>query len=141
MLYFIVDSPEKVGYVQFGKEGSIATFSDSSSNIIKAVNDSCVHRYDVVPFEETAKENGMPLLKIEEHHVHECGKSFFRNYYDVEKKKIVLRVQTREKVDDYRFINENGKDLIETYDSKTDQYLFIDVLSGEVIDSKNVLDL
>jgi hypothetical protein len=105
MLYFIVDSPEKVGYVQFGKEGSIATFSDSSSNIIKAVNDSCVHRYDVVPFEETAKENGMPLLKIEEHHVHECGKSFFRNYYDVEKKKIVLRVQTREKVDDYRFIN------------------------------------
>lgn len=42
---------------------------------------------------------------------------------------------------DYRFINENGKDLIETYDSKTDQYLFIDVLSGKVIDSKNVLDL
>ena len=106
VLFFLVDSPEKMGYVQFRKDGSIVTFSDSSSNIIKAANDSCVHRYDVmVPFQETAKENGMPLLKIEEHHVHECGSSFFRNYYDVEKKKIVLRVQTREKVDDYRFID------------------------------------
>ncbi len=121
MLYFIVDSPEKVGYVQFGKEGSIAIFSDSSSNIIKAVNDSCVHRYDVVPF-ETAKENGMPLLKIEEHHVHECGKSFFRNYYDVEKKKIVLRVQTREKVDDYRFINVRLFDYYGVVDMPVESY-------------------
>lgn len=128
ILYFFVGSPEKLGYVQFRKEDSIAVFSDSSSNI-KTVNDSCIHIYRV-NYLDIVKENGMPLLDINEL-VHECGgRHVFANYYDIEKKDFVLRVQTIEEVETCGYIyvrlyghydyNRNGGIPVELRDCNSD---------------------
>jgi hypothetical protein len=89
-LCFMVESGSEIGYVMFQKKNSVAIFSDSTSSI-KTKSGFC-YTYEIEGCLE--KEKGLPLVEM----VERCDGYQHTDYYDLEKKDILISVQTSERL-------------------------------------------
>jgi hypothetical protein len=89
-LCFMVESGSEIGYVMFQKKNSVAIFSDSTSSI-KTKSGFC-YTYEIEGCLE--KEKGLPLVKM----VERCDGYQYTDFYDFEKKDILISVQTSERL-------------------------------------------
>ena len=89
-LCFMVESGSEIGYVMFLKKNSVAIFSDSTSSI-KTESGFC-YTYKIDDWLE--KEKGLPLVKM----VERCDGYQHTDFYDFEKKDILISVQTSERL-------------------------------------------
>ena len=89
-LCFMVESGSEIGYVMFLKKNSVAIFSDSTSSI-KTKSGFC-YTYEIEGCLE--KEKGLPLVEM----VERCDGYQHTDYYDFEKKDILISVQTSERL-------------------------------------------
>jgi hypothetical protein len=89
-LCFMVESGSEIGYVMFLKKNSVAIFSDSTSSI-KTKSGFC-YTYEIEGCLE--KEKGLPLVEMVER-----GDGYqHTDFYDFEKKDILISVQTSERL-------------------------------------------
>jgi hypothetical protein len=89
-LCFMVESGSEIGYVMFQKKNSVAIFSDSTSSI-KTESGFC-YTYKIEGCLE--KEKGLPLVEM----VERCDGYQHTDFYDFEKKDILISVQTSERL-------------------------------------------